>query len=134
MWLQAQSLVGLVAIPLIAWAISEKRGAIAPARLVRILVGGVGLQVLIAGLLLNVPAARAAFDWAGSLVASLQAAKGQDVDAIYDQQEAAGGVEGPRVVEDAECVRRQGAHPPDARWIEQDRRSAREHGGVASLA
>ena len=39
MWLQAQSLVGLVAIPLIAWALSEQRGAIAPARLVRILLG-----------------------------------------------------------------------------------------------
>ena len=37
MWLQAQSLVGLVAIPPIAWALSERRGAIAPARLARIL-------------------------------------------------------------------------------------------------
>ena len=50
MWLQGQSLVGLVAIPAIAWAISERRWAIAPARLARILVGGVGLQVLIEGL------------------------------------------------------------------------------------
>ena len=32
--------IGLVAIPLIAWALSERRGAIAPARLARILLGG----------------------------------------------------------------------------------------------
>ena len=56
MWLQGQSLVGLVAIPAIAWALSERHGAIAPARLARILVGGVGLQVLIAGLRLLAPA------------------------------------------------------------------------------
>src|SRR5262245_6340289 len=74
MWLQAQSLIGLIAIPLIAWALSERRGALPRARLIRILVGGVGLQVVIAGIMLNVPASRAAFDWAGSLVASLQAA------------------------------------------------------------
>src|SRR5262245_11680034 len=74
MWLQAQSLVGLVAIPLIAWALSERRAAIKPARLVRILIAGVGLQVLIAALMLNVPAARAAFDWADGLVAALQSA------------------------------------------------------------
>ena len=54
--------------------LSERRGAIAPARLARILVGGVGLQVLIAGVMLNVPASRAAFDWAAGLVAALQAA------------------------------------------------------------
>jgi CNT family concentrative nucleoside transporter len=74
MWLQAQSLMGLAAIPLIAWAISEKRGAIAPARLVRILAAGIGLQVLIAGLMLNVPAARIAFNWADSMIAALQSA------------------------------------------------------------
>ncbi len=83
MWLQAQSLVGLVAIPLIAWAISEKRGAIAPARLVRILLGGVGLQVLIAGLMLNVPAARAAFGWADSLIAALQSATGTGMRLVF---------------------------------------------------
>ena len=51
MWLQGQSLVGLVAIPAIAWALSERHGAIKPTRLARILIGGVGLQVLIAGLM-----------------------------------------------------------------------------------
>jgi concentrative nucleoside transporter, CNT family len=74
MWLQVQSLVGLIAIPLIAWALSEQRSAIAPTRLLRLIVAGIGLQVLIAGLMLNVPAARAAFGWADSLVAALQSA------------------------------------------------------------
>jgi concentrative nucleoside transporter, CNT family len=74
MWLQAQSLIGLIAIPLIAWALSERRGAIGQARLTRILIGGLGLQVLIAGVMLNVPASRAAFDWAANLVAVLQTA------------------------------------------------------------
>lgn len=74
MWLQGQSLIGLVAIPLIAWVVSERRGAIGQARLTRILIGGLGLQVLIAGVMLNVPASRAAFDWAANLVAVLQTA------------------------------------------------------------
>jgi CNT family concentrative nucleoside transporter len=83
MWLQAQGLVGLVAIPLIAWALSERRAAIKPARLVRILIAGVGLQVLIAGLMLNVPAARAAFDWADGLIAALQSATSAGVRLVF---------------------------------------------------
>src|SRR5438105_15848621 len=83
MWLQGQSLVGLVAIPAIAWALSERHSAIAPARLVRILVGGVGLQVLIAGLMLNVPASRAAFDWADGLIAALQSATGTGMRLVF---------------------------------------------------
>jgi concentrative nucleoside transporter, CNT family len=83
MWLQAQSLVGLVVIPLIAWALSERRAAIKPARLARMLIAGVGLQVLIAGLMLNVPAARAAFDWADGLVAALQTATGSGMRLVF---------------------------------------------------
>jgi concentrative nucleoside transporter, CNT family len=74
MGLQAQSLLGLFVIPLIAWALSENRTAIAPRRLVRILLAGIAMQAVIAGVMLNVPASRAVFDWAGGLVASLQAA------------------------------------------------------------
>ena len=83
MWLQAQSLVGLLAIPLIAWVLSERRAAIKPTRLVRILIAGIGLQVLIAGLMLNVPAARAAFDWADGLVAALQSASGSGMRLVF---------------------------------------------------
>jgi concentrative nucleoside transporter, CNT family len=74
MALQAQSLVGLVVIPLIAWALSERRGALPPAHLVRIVGAGVTLQLVIAAAMLNISASRAAFDWAGGLVASLQSA------------------------------------------------------------
>ena len=78
MSLQVQSLIGLFAIPLIAWLLSERRGAIKPARLARILIAGIGLQALIAGVMLNIPAARAVFGWAASLVAALQAATNAD--------------------------------------------------------
>ena len=54
-----------------------------PARLARILLGGIGLQVLIAGLMLNVPASRAVFDWAGSLVAALQSATGTGMRLVF---------------------------------------------------
>jgi CNT family concentrative nucleoside transporter len=70
---QAQSVIGVVAIPLIAWALSERR-AIAPARLIRVILAGLVLQFAIAAVMLNVPASRAAFDWAAGLVAALQAA------------------------------------------------------------
>jgi CNT family concentrative nucleoside transporter len=83
MWLQVQSLAGLVAIPLIAWALSERPGVIKPARLVRILSAGIGLQVLIAGLMLNVPGARRAFDWADGLVAALQSATGAGMRLVF---------------------------------------------------
>jgi concentrative nucleoside transporter, CNT family len=73
MGLQAQSLIGLVVIPVIAWALSERRG-MAPLRLARVILAGLVLQFAIAGVMLNVPASRAAFDWAAGLVAALQAA------------------------------------------------------------
>jgi CNT family concentrative nucleoside transporter len=71
---QLQSLIGLLVIPLIAWVMSERRGAIKPRRLARILAAGIGLQVAIAGVMLNVPAARIAFDWAAGIVDALQTA------------------------------------------------------------
>ncbi len=83
MWLQGQSLIGLVAIPLLAWALSERRGAIKPARLARILAAGIGLQAVVAGVMLNVPASRAAFDWAAGLVAALQAATGTGMRLVF---------------------------------------------------
>jgi concentrative nucleoside transporter, CNT family len=74
MALQAQSLLGLIAIPLIAWVLSERRGALAPARLVRIVGMGLALQLVIAGVMLNVASVRIAFDWAASAVTALQVA------------------------------------------------------------
>ena len=73
MSLQAQSLVGVIVLPFIAWVLSERRVGGAP-HLTRVIVAGLVLQFAIAGLLLAIPASRAAFDWAAGLVAALQAA------------------------------------------------------------
>jgi CNT family concentrative nucleoside transporter len=74
MLLQAQSALGIVALPLLAWALSEKRWALPPRRLLRILLAGTLIQIAIAAIMLNVPASRGLFDWAAGLVAALQAA------------------------------------------------------------
>ena len=74
MALQAQSLIGLAIIPLLAWALSENRRAHKRAQLLRIMLAGLGLQILIAAVMLNVAAVRVAFDWAAGLVESLQSA------------------------------------------------------------
>ena len=74
MLFQAQSLIGLLLIPLLAWMLSEARSAIRPARLLRIVLAGLGLQFAIAGVMLNVAAVRVGFDWAAGLVTALQAA------------------------------------------------------------
>src|SRR5262245_56492822 len=71
---QAQGLVGLIVIPLLAWALSENRSAHSRAQVARIVAAGLGLQIAIALVMLNVPTVRIAFDWAAGLVASLQAA------------------------------------------------------------
>jgi len=83
MSLQVQSAIGLVAIPLIAWLLSERRKAVGPARLVRLVLAGLGLQLLIAGIMLNVGAVRVAFDWAAGLVAALQSATGAGMRLVF---------------------------------------------------
>jgi concentrative nucleoside transporter, CNT family len=83
MALQAQSLLGLVAMPLIAWLLSERRSAIAPVRLARLLLAGVGLQLVIAGIMLNVAAVRIVFDWTASGVSALQAATNAGVQLVF---------------------------------------------------
>lgn len=74
MSLQVQSAIGLLVIPFIAWLASEQRRAYAPLPLLRLAVAGLAIQILIAAAMLNVPATRAVFDWAGGLVTALQAA------------------------------------------------------------
>jgi CNT family concentrative nucleoside transporter len=74
MRLQAQSALGIVALPLLAWALSEKRWALPARRFLRLVLVGTLLQIAIAAIMLNVPASRALFDWAAGLVAALQAA------------------------------------------------------------
>lgn len=72
MSLQAQSLLGLLLLPVLAWLLSEDRAAITKRRLARILAAGIGIQLAIAALMLTLPASRVAFDWAAGLVAALQ--------------------------------------------------------------
>jgi concentrative nucleoside transporter, CNT family len=83
MSVQAQSAIGLVAIPLIAWLLSERRRAIGPARMTRLILAGVGLQLAIAGIMLNVPAVRGAFDWAAGLVTALQTATAAGMQLVF---------------------------------------------------
>jgi concentrative nucleoside transporter, CNT family len=83
MSLQTQSLAGLFVIPLIAWLLSERRDAIGPMRLVRLLLAGLGLQLVIAGIMLNIAAVRVAFDWAAGVVTALQAATGAGVQLVF---------------------------------------------------
>jgi concentrative nucleoside transporter, CNT family len=83
MLLQAQSVVGIVALPLMAWALSEKRAALSGRRLLRVVLAGTGLQLAIAAIMLNVPASRAAFDRAADLVAALQAATNSGVRLVF---------------------------------------------------
>lgn len=83
MLLQAQSALGLLAIPFIAWLLSERRTQISGRRLVRLVLVGLLLQVLIAGVMLNIPASRLAFDWAARLVTALQEATAAGVRLVF---------------------------------------------------
>jgi CNT family concentrative nucleoside transporter len=80
---QVQSLIGLVAIPLIAWALSERRASLGPARLARLALAGLGLQAAIAGIMLNVAAVRGAFDLAAGLVTALQAVTAAGMQLVF---------------------------------------------------
>jgi concentrative nucleoside transporter, CNT family len=83
MLLQAQSAIGILVLPLIAWALSEKRRALPAHRLARIVLAGTALQLAIAAIMLNVPASRALFDWAAGLVAALQLATNAGVRLVF---------------------------------------------------
>jgi CNT family concentrative nucleoside transporter len=83
MYTQAQSLIGLILIPIVAWLLSEQRPAIRPARLLRVVAAGLGLQLAIAGVMLNVAAVRVAFEWAAGLVTALQAATAAGVQLVF---------------------------------------------------
>ena len=74
MALQAQSAIGLIAIPLLALLLSEQRRALSLTAVVRVIAVGLALQLVIAAAMLNIPASRALFDWAGGAVQALQAA------------------------------------------------------------
>ena len=69
-----QGLLGLIAIPLLAWIFSERRDALAGTDIARMVGIGLAIQFVIAGLLLNLSFLRGLFDWPGRAIAALQAA------------------------------------------------------------
>jgi CNT family concentrative nucleoside transporter len=72
--LALQSLAGVVALPLIAWLISEDRRAATPGVMLRRVAFAIAAQFLIAAVLLRIPAAALLFEALGSAVRALQAA------------------------------------------------------------
>lgn len=66
----AQGLLGLLVFPLLAWLISENRGAARPAMVAL----GIGAQVLLAAVLLNVPGVELLFQGLNQLVLAIDAA------------------------------------------------------------
>lgn len=74
MALQLQSLVGLIAIPLLAWALTERRQDLPLARTLKFAAAAIALQFAIAGALLWVPQLRGIFEWPARGVDALQAA------------------------------------------------------------
>ena len=81
--LAAQSLVGVVLIPAVAWLLSEDRHLLPPSTALRIVLIGLALQAAIAGLLLGVPAARLVFDLLGAAVAALQTAMLEGMQLVF---------------------------------------------------
>jgi CNT family concentrative nucleoside transporter len=74
-----QPLLGLVLIVALAWALSEDRRAVRP----RLIVGGIGLQLLLALLLLKLPPAKQAFLALNDLVLALQRATQAGTELVF---------------------------------------------------
>lgn len=68
--LQAQSALGLLLLPALAWALGGFRRGVKP----RVILAGIGLQILLAAVLLNVPPVRATFFLLGDAVDALATA------------------------------------------------------------
>lgn len=71
---QLQGLLGLAALPLIAFALSENRGAVANARTLKLILAGVAIQVALAAALMNIEALRIVFEWPARAIDALQEA------------------------------------------------------------
>ena len=72
--LALQSLLGVLAIPLFAYAISEDRQRLRSEGVLKSIAVGLAVQFVIAIVLLEVPASRVLFDWIGAAVGALQSA------------------------------------------------------------
>jgi concentrative nucleoside transporter, CNT family len=69
-----QGLVGIVGIPLLAWAFCEDRGVLPLRRAVMTILGALALQMAVALVLLRLPAAKVFFDVVGSAFLALRTA------------------------------------------------------------
>ena len=72
MGLQAQSLLGVVAIPLLAWAMCEARAALPGKAALRLAVTGVAAQAVIAVVVLGIPQSRFVFEALAAGVGAIQ--------------------------------------------------------------
>ncbi|MEM1345945.1 MAG: nucleoside transporter C-terminal domain-containing protein [Pseudomonadota bacterium] len=81
--LQLQSLLGLVLLPLAAYALRERDRPLAPKTALRLALGGLGLQLAIAGLLLLIPPARAAVASIAGVVDTLQQATAEGTRLVF---------------------------------------------------
>lgn len=83
MGLMAQSLLGVVLIPLFAWAVSEDRQALGASRTLRLIAIGLGLQIAIAVLFIALPGATKVFILLSEAVAALQRATLAGVQLVF---------------------------------------------------
>ncbi len=67
-----QGLLAIAALPLIAWALSENRRTLGPASAVRLVLGGIAAQFVIAAALLGIPQARIFLSGIGAAVTAVQ--------------------------------------------------------------
>ncbi|MGI9478938.1 MAG: Na+ dependent nucleoside transporter N-terminal domain-containing protein, partial [Hyphomicrobiaceae bacterium] len=81
--LPLQSALGILIIPLLAWAMSENRTAMASAAGLRFVVGGIALQFLLVVLLLHMPWTRTLFEALASGVVALQAAADKGATLVF---------------------------------------------------
>jgi concentrative nucleoside transporter, CNT family len=81
--LPLQSLLGIVTIPFLAWAISENRAAMASGRGLGFVLGGIAFQFLLVGLLLYMPWTRTLFELLANGVLALQAATDQGAKMVF---------------------------------------------------
>ena len=83
MGLMAQSLVGVVLIPLFAWLVSENRSATGTGSTLRVVAVGLGLQIAIVFLFTAIPGITAVFAALSGAVAALQRATAEGVQLVF---------------------------------------------------
>ncbi|MCH9664019.1 MAG: nucleoside:proton symporter [Gammaproteobacteria bacterium] len=83
MGLMAQSLLGVILIPLFAWMVSEDRPALRSVRTARLVAAGLGLQIALAALFIVAPGATRVFEVLSEGVAALQRATATGVQLVF---------------------------------------------------